>query len=202
MAHKFFENKIPHNGYTYTEYSAEFQNTVNNSKEEGLNDEEKSLFNYKKLNLQRSSRIDKTFKPSEEIKETALKITKPQIWMMITETWCGDSAQNIPYIAKIAALNPLINFRIILRDENTDIMDLYLTNGTRSIPMLTAFDEDGNELFKWGPRPKEAADLVKNAKAEGLTKDQFIEKLHLWYGRNRGAAIESELAELIKQTLL
>ena len=79
-------------------------------------------------------------------------------------------------------------------------MDLYLTNGTKSIPILVALDNEGVELFHWGPRPKEAADLVKNAKAEGLEHDAFIEKLHLWYGKNRGAALENEIMQLLKNT--
>jgi hypothetical protein len=83
--------------------------------------------------------------------------------MVITETWYGDSAQNLPIIAKAAELNNKIDLRILLRDSNIDIIDHYLTNGqSRSIPILVAFDLDGNELFKWGPRPLTAKILVTN----------------------------------------
>jgi thioredoxin-like negative regulator of GroEL len=30
------------------------------------------------------------------------KLNKEQIWVVITETWCGDSAQLLPGIAHIA----------------------------------------------------------------------------------------------------
>ena len=67
--------------------------------------------------------------------------------MVITENWCGDSAQNLPYL-KIASCNPLIDFRIILRDDNLDIMDLYLTdNKSRSIPKLIA--KENGRAFQW-----------------------------------------------------
>lgn len=196
MAHSFFEKRIPHNGYEYSNYSKLLE-------EKGKNLEDNSVTangepDFTKINIQRSARIDKTYKPSAEITETVSNLTKPQLWMVISETWCGDSAQNVPYLAKIASLNPLIDFRILLRDDNPEIMDLYLTNGTRSIPLLVAFDEEGNELFKWGPRPKEAAELVKNAKAAGDPKPVFLEKLHLWYGKNRGVALEMEILELLK----
>lgn len=118
--------------------------------------------------------------------------------MVITETWCGDSAQNLPIIAKAAELNDRIDLRILLRDSNTDIIDHYLTNGTsRSIPILVVFDLDGNELFKWGPRPYTAKTLVTNLKRDGFSKEEFNQQLHLWYGRNRGKELESELLQIL-----
>ena len=119
--------------------------------------------------------------------------------MVLTEDWCGDSAQNLPYIAKIAECNSLIKLRILPRDQNLDLMDLYLTDQkSRSIPKLVAFDEFGNELFQWGPRPYEAQKLVMELNALGLSKNEFNEKLHLWYGRNKGKSIENEFVELLK----
>lgn len=196
MAHSFFEKRIPHNGYTYSNYSKLLEDMGKNLEDNSVTANGEPDFT--KINIQRSARIDKTYKPSAEITESVSNLTKPQLWIVISETWCGDSAQNVPYLAKIASLNPKIDFRVLLRDENLEIMDLYLTNGTRSIPLLVAFDEEGNELFKWGPRPKEAAELVKNAKAAGDPKPVFLEKLHLWYGKNRGAALEMEILELLK----
>ena len=117
---------------------------------------------------------------------------------MVSEVPCGDSAQNIPYIARIAELNPLIHLRIILRDSNLDIMDLYLTeNKSRSIPKLVAFDENGYELFQWGSRPREAQELVNRLKSEGIPKEKFLEQLHLWYGNDRAKSLEFDFAEIL-----
>lgn len=199
MVHKFFEEKRAHNGLTYVEYMKNTIEEIENTNVDSLDEIDKKTFEYKKLNLQRSTRIEKHYTPSVEIKETIESISEPQLWMIITENWCGDSAQNLPYIAVAAALNSKINFRIVLRDSNPDIMDLYLTNGNKSIPKLVAFDELGDELFQWGPRPKAAQDLFNNLKNEGTPKLEIYEKLHLWYGRNRGAEIEKELIELVKK---
>jgi len=197
MTKQFFSDGRISKGLSFAQYTELAVKKVGTPLPEGASSDEKDLIEYTKLNLKRSERVEKTYTVSDELRRKLGEISSKQTWMVITEAWCGDSAQNLPYIAKMAAVNPLIDFRIVLRDENTDIMDEYLTNGTRSIPILVAFDETGNELFKWGPRPKEAADLVKNAKAAGKTKDQFIEELHLWYGRNRGKALEAEFMELI-----
>ena len=194
---QFFKDKRPQNGMTYEEYRKVFVDQIENENPESLNKEQKKLYEYKKLNLQRSNRIDKNYQPSEELVKSVESIKDKQLWMVITEPWCGDSAQNLPYIAKIAGLNDSIDFRIVLRDSNPDIMDEYLTNGTRSIPKLVVFDTEGNEIFTWGPRPKEARELIQQLKSEGIVKPELYEKLHLWYGRNKGHDIENEFLEIL-----
>lgn len=164
-------------------------------------EEAKKLYDYTKLNLQRMKRIEKTFEVSEELKQILLSIKTPQRWVVITEGWCGDSAQNLPAIAKIAKVNPAVELQIIERDKNLEIMDLYLTNGTRSIPILISCDTNGNEIFHWGPRPKEAQMLVTRLKNEGLEHDTFIEQLHLWYAKNKGAVLEMEFKNLLNTSI-
>jgi hypothetical protein len=154
-----------------------------------------------KLNSARSRRLDKTFLVSEHIKEVFTGVTSKQVWMILSEAWCGDSAQNIPVIAKLASQNSFIELRILLRDENSDIMDLFLSNGTRSIPVLVAFDEEWNEIFKWGPRPKAAKDMVNDLKVAGLPKDEINEKLHKWYALNKGEAVSEEICEILRTEL-
>lgn len=199
MTHKFFIDRRPHKGLTFEDYNKNWDNEIQKTNIELLNVEDKEIYNYKKLNRQRSERIEKNFSPSSQIIKAIKEIKKKQLWMVITETWCGDSAQNLPYIAKIARQNKNIDLRILLRDSNTDIMDLYLTDGTKSIPKLITFDEDGNELFIWGPRPKEAQKLIKKWKSEGIVKPKLYENLHLWYGRNRGKELEKEFVEILSK---
>ncbi len=202
MAHQFFIDKRLHNALTFSEYVEKMKLDSEISDLSKLSDKEKEDFPMVQLNYQRVSRILRTYKIDEELLGLIKKISSPQIWMVISEAWCGDSAQNLPYIAKIAEHNPLINLRIVLRDSNLDIMDLYLANGTsRSIPKLVAFDENGNELFQWGARPKEAQELVVRLKNEGMEKEKFLEELHLWYGRDRGRTLENELKGILQNSI-
>lgn len=168
---------------------------------ESLNEAGRKKYEFKKLNMHRIKRAHKIYKPGEEILDLINQIDSPQLWMVITEDWCGDSAQNLPYFSIIANHNSNIKLRIIGRDENPEVMDQYLTNGSRSIPKLVAFDEKGNELFQWGPRPRAAKELVDQLKSEGYSKEQFNEKLHLWYGRDRGKSLESEIIELVRSVV-
>ncbi len=202
MAHQFFIDKRLHNALTFSEYVEKMKLDSEISDLSKLSDKEKEDFPMVQLNYQRVSRILRTYKIDEELLGLIKKISSPQIWMVISEAWCGDSAQNLPYIAKIAEHNPLINLRIVLRDSNLDIMDLYLANGTsRSIPKLVAFDENGNELFQWGARPKEAQELVVRLKNQGMEKEKFLEELHLWYGRDRGRTLENELKGILQNSI-
>jgi hypothetical protein len=195
MIKTFFIEKRPHKGLTYSQYIDSI-----NYKLESNNASDLDKYEIIKLNLHRSNRINKTYVVNETLFRKIKSIDKKQIWMILTEDWCGDSAHNIPHIAKIAECNPLIELRILFRDENLDIMDLYLTEEkTRSIPKLVAFDSDGNELFQWGPRPKEADELVKRAKLEGKSKDQFLNELHLWYGKDKGKTIEKEFSSIFDE---
>ena len=149
------------------------------------------------LNFHRIMRILRNYQISEDLQRLLQTFSSTQYWLVLSEHWCGDSAQTLPYIVKIAESHPLIQLKLLYRDQNPMLIDLYLTNNTRSIPKLIAFSESGDELFLWGPRPKEAADLFYREKEAGLKKDEILNKLHLWYGRNRGKAIEKEFLAIL-----
>jgi len=203
MKHNFFTEKRPHNGLTFEMHSEELKLYIENTNIQNLTEEELKLYNFTKLNLHRSNRAIKTYKASTDLIEAVSKINSEQIWMILTEGWCGDSAQTIPYIYSMTKNNPNIKLRILLRDANLDIMDKYLVNGkSRSIPRLVIFDSDGNELALWGPRPLIAQNLVDELKKEGKDIHSIHEKLHLWYGRDRGKTIEAEFIDLIKSKLI
>lgn len=153
---------------------------------------------YTKLNLHRTQRIGRTWRCPDELAAAIAAIEHPQVWLVLTEPWCGDSAQCLPVIAALASLNPLVQLRIVPRDAHLDIMDRYLTDGKRSIPRLVALASDGGELGLWGPRPRAAQAVFDEAKAAGLEKAGILEKLHLWYGRDRGAALSVEMLEFVR----
>ncbi len=197
----WLKKRIDESGISYQEYIKNTVKEISETNIDNLTPSELKTLNIKSLNLQRGSRISRLYKPSDELSRLVKGISEPNLWMVITESWCGDSGQNLPYIAVIAGQNPLIDLKIILRDSNADIMDQFLTNGTRSIPILVAFNSSGEELFRWGPRPGAAVDLINQCKSEGMEKAEWIEKLHFWYAKNKGCELEKEFLELIEPVL-
>lgn len=115
-----------------------------------------------KTKFARTHRIHKTISISAAIKKAVENLEHSYTWMVIMEAWCGDSAQNLPIIAELARLNPdKIKIYILLRDENPELMENYLTNGARSIPKLIAVNDTlGKDAFVWGPRPAQAQELL------------------------------------------
>jgi hypothetical protein len=162
-----------------------------------------SLNEFSKLNLARMKRIYKTMKVESGLRVLLEKISAPQTWYVITEAWCGDSAQSLPAIARLAELNNNINLIIIMRDSNPVIMQKYLTNGSASIPKLFALDSQGDELFTWGPRPAEAQTILLNWKAnpDGRTWVQFETELHSWYAKDKTHSLQNEFYEIFKKYL-
>jgi hypothetical protein len=152
---------------------------------------------FARLNLHRTDRIRRNWRPSGDLAALVAAIDTPQMWLILTEPWCGDSAQCLPCLEILAAANPHLTVRFLLRDVNPDTMDQYLTGGKRSIPILVALDDDGSELYRWGPRPAAAQEVFDAATAEGLEKPAKLEKLHLFYGRDRGRALGAEMQTLL-----
>jgi hypothetical protein len=85
--------------------------------------------------------------------------------IVLTADWCGDAALNVPVLQRIAEESN-IELRFLVRDENLDLMDQYLTNGkSRSIPIFVFIDQDGKETMVWGPRAPYVEDLVTSLKS-------------------------------------
>jgi hypothetical protein len=160
-------------------------------------DQSDKMVQYARLNLQRMNRIEKTTVIAPALESKIRQISQPQHWLVITEGWCGDAAQNMPVIAQAAALNPQIDLRLILRDEHPHVMDQYLYNGTRSIPRLVVFDQAMNERAIWGPRPQPAQELVNAGKQQGLPHDTWAEQVHAWYGKDRSLTLQRELTKML-----
>ena len=157
------------------------------------------LADFTKLNRARMKRLDKTQEILSELKNAVQQIRQKQIWLVLTESWCGDAAQNIPVMKKLADENPLIDLRLVLRDDNDELMQRYLTNGGRSIPKLIVFSEDlETELFTWGPRPALAQTEMKRLLDEnGGFNDKVKEGIQLWYNNDKGVSMQKELVVLV-----
>lgn len=154
--------------------------------------------NYVKMNQSRSNRWMKGDILDKELVEKIKSIDSPQEWIMITEPWCGDAAHNVPVIAQLSQQNPLIDFKIELRDNGENMIDNYLTNGGKSIPILVVRDKDGKDLFTWGPRPKECQDVMVECQKADLPMLEKHKQIQTWYGQNKGATIQQELLKLLK----
>ena len=161
-----------------------------------------SLIEYTKLNFSRMKRILKTTSIADEVLSTVNCLNDKLHWVILTESWCGDAAQNIPVFAKIAEANPNITLHFLLRDENLELMDKYLTKGSRSIPKLICLDEELNELGTWGPRPGFLQDWLYKEKANPtLPIDELKKQFQVWYTKDKGQTLQKEMISLMQAWL-
>lgn len=181
----------------YKTYKELIEGLLKEGKSTGPN-QSAELLQYSELNLHRMNRVEKTTTLIEDLSTKLNLIKQPQIWLILAEGWCGDAAQTIPIFHLIEKQFPQIKIKLLLRDENVELMDLFLTNGSRSIPKVLMLDASSlNLLAQWGPRPSEATTLINNLKAEKLEMMEIKEKLHAWYAKNRGLAVQSEIIDIL-----
>jgi glutaredoxin-related protein len=154
---------------------------------------------YIPLNKIRFTRNLKQGLITQELAEVIRSINEKQDWIIITEPWCGDAAQIVPYLFNMAELNPLINVVVQLRDSNSEI-DSYLSNGKMSIPKLIVRNKEGADLFIWGPRPQELENIYLELKNKNENIDDVKTILQKWYNEDKGRGIQDEIMELIKVT--
>jgi hypothetical protein len=131
---------------------------------------------------------------AEEDKRFFENWPKTITFLTVSEGWCGDAAHALPIINKITEIAPKLNLKIVLRDDNDELIGNFLTNGAKSIPKLIALDEENNVLFTWGARPKEATILVNEFKEKhGELTQEFKEDLQMWYNKDKGQSILKDI---------
>ncbi len=182
---------------SYLEYRNFVSEALQNSPEK-LEIEE-SMIPYATLNETRLKRLDKTTQIGEESAHKMQQLSKSYIWLVITESWCGDAAQCLPILNKLAILSNLVDLRLVFRDQNLELMDLFLTNGGRAIPKLLVLDPETKEVLgHWGPRPEGAVAYVEDYKAaHGALDEAGKEGLFKWYNENKGKQIEEEVVAMM-----
>ena len=194
-------DKVIENAYTYEEYRNMIDELLAEGKTTGSNHSD-SMIHYTKMNAHRMNRLDKRSDLTDDLKAELDKVQELMIWLVLTEAWCGDAAQNLPVINKMAEYSDKIDLKLILRDENLAIMDQFLTNGkSRSIPKLISIDKETKEVLgSWGPRPATARELYDSLRNdENIPYQEVSEKLQKWYTENQNQEIQSEFAELLQE---
>lgn len=153
---------------------------------------------YINLNQSRMHRVEKTYSIAPEILNQVNNLKHKIYWLILTEHWCGDASQMLPVFNKITeASNDKIEMKLVYRDQNPELMDAYLTDGSRSIPKLIQLDEHFNVTGIWGPRPNTAQQLVKQLKSNPATAALYANDLHLWYAKDKQKSVEAEIVKLL-----
>ena len=98
----------------------------------------------------------------------------------------------------MSELNQNIKLTLILRDSEPEWIERYLTNGSRSIPKLIVRNNYDEDLFTWGPRPKECQLLISELKKQQISDEDIKTRAQEWYNKNKGISLQEEIRNKIE----
>ncbi|MBD3723326.1 MAG: thioredoxin family protein [Flavobacteriaceae bacterium] len=188
---------------TYNEYRSLVRGLLKEGKSTGITQNE-DLFHYSELNETRMNRLDKTLSVLETIQERLSNLENEFILLTLTEGWCGDAAQILPILNKISETSDKIDLKLVLRDENEELMNLFLTNGSKSIPKVILIEKSSREVVgSWGPRPEAARKLIADYKEKNGVVDEPIKiELQKWYLKDKGESTQLEFLQILEEKQL
>ncbi|MGA2383956.1 MAG: thioredoxin family protein [Gemmatimonadales bacterium] len=137
--------------------------------------------------------VYRTARVPDWAKATAARLGGKFRLAVIAEDWCGDASSTIPIVARFAE-EAGIELRILRRDEHPEVMDAYLTNGARAIPIVVVLTEAMEEVGHWGSRPAVLQAFVMAERAKGRQSKVYFPEVRRWYAEDKG---ESTLREIL-----
>ena len=118
--------------------------------------------------------------------------------LVVAVDGCSDSANTLPYIAKLVELVPSLEMRIIAPGPGTAVMEAHRTpDGRAATPTLVVLDADGNDIGCLVERPSALQQLAVNARAAG-TLDAFARDKQKWYDGDAGASVVREMVAVLQ----
>lgn len=186
------------NSHSYPEYKKLISDLLQEGKSTG-NEQSHNLTHYSSLNETRMNRLDKTIRITDENILKLKSLKKEYIWLVIAEGWCADGAQILPILNKMANESDKIDLKIVLRDENEELMNHFLTNKGKAIPILIIIDkETGSVVGRWGPRPKGALNFINEFKKKnGEITEAAKTELQMWYLHDKGLSTQDEIIDIM-----
>ena len=190
------------NSFSFADYRKKVTSLIAEGKSTGHTQSE-DLLKYSELNETRMNRLQKTIEVTPETKSKLQNLDKKYIWLVLSEGWCGDAAQIVPVIHKMAEATDKVELKIALRDDNDALMQHFLTNGGKAIPKLIVLDaETLDVVLDWGPRPHGAKQLILDYKAaHGVVDEPAKIELQKWYLHDKGISIQNEIVEMHENIL-
>lgn len=176
----------------WSEYKALFDKILDGEVQSEMY-ENPDFIEYVKLNKSRVNRWVKQGAIEEDLANKIKSIQERQKWILISEPWCGDAANITPFIYKLSELNPNIELDIRLRDDGSNLIDNYLTNGGKAIPKLIIRNAEGEDMKIWGPRPEACQKVVRAQIDTGGDLAERKVLIQKWYNEDGGKAIQDEL---------
>lgn len=150
---------------------------------------------------ERMDKVAPTVVLRPELQAALGQLSGQYVWAIITEGWCGDASHTVPIIEAVAAASGgHLATRYFLRDAHPDLIDRYLTNGGRAIPIAVVLHADSlTEAGVWGPRPAPLQAIHQELKAKEAPFKEVITTVNNWYDADASRTTQHELLALVQR---
>jgi hypothetical protein len=124
----------------------------------------------------------------------------PRRLLIVTEDWCSDSVQTVPYIHAALKERPWITIRIVNSIVGRPIMEAHRTPDDRAAtPTVVALDEHNQLLGAWVERPAELQTIVLEQQKIRMRREVTQLKT-AWYEKDAGRSTVSEVMALLAKS--
>lgn len=118
----------------------------------------------------------------------------------VAEDWCGDSANTIPYVAKLVdAVPDRLSLQIVNSVAGKALMEAHRTpDGRAATPTVAVLDEEGRLLGVWVERPS-ALQVWYLEQQEKLTHGELTRRKMTWYRDDAGKSTVAEVVSVMEK---
>ncbi|MCZ6858050.1 MAG: thioredoxin family protein, partial [Gemmatimonadetes bacterium] len=124
----------------------------------------------------------------------------PGSWrlLVVAEDWCGDSANTIPYVAKLVDAAGNLDMRIINSTVGRAIMESHRTpDGRAATPTVILLTEHFEEAGCFVERPRHLQHWWLSNE-DKLSRKDLLDQKYAWYAEDQGQETLEEIVAMIE----
>ena len=124
----------------------------------------------------------------------------PGSWrlLVVAEDYCGDSANTVPYVARLAEALDNLDLRVVDSRAGAGVMDAFLTpDGRGATPTMVLLDDQGEPVGCLVEQPQPLQTWWLGDAKEIEDDDERFDRKYAWYDEDAGASTTAEIVEIM-----
>lgn len=119
-------------------------------------------------------------------------------FLVVAVDACGDSANTIPYLARLVEASERLELRVVSPADGAWVMEAHPTeDGRPATPTVVLLDESGAERGCWVERPYALRAVLREQRA-GTIPGSFTEVITAWRRDDQGRSTVEDMIALLE----
>ena len=119
--------------------------------------------------------------------------------LVVAEDWCTDSANTLPYVARLASLAG-VELRIVNRTVGAPLMTRHPSVDGRGVTPLVVFVRGRDEAGAWVERPRPLQEAFRTM-ADDPASHHHAANRQAWYDADKGRTALEEIVTIAERTV-